>query len=214
MAKKKFYVVWKGWQTGIFETWDECQNQVKGFGGAEFKSFPNRIAAEAAFAGDYEEHIERGKGKKNATPKRPSPDVLHQLGVELDSIAVDAACSGNPGALEYQGVETRTGERLFHEGVFPEGTVNIGEFLAIVDGLRLLKDQGRDCPIYSDSRVAMGWVSRKVVKTQLTQTKENWELFALLREALAWLKENSYSNRILKWETKQWGEIPADFGRK
>jgi len=127
---------------------------------------------------------------------------------------VDAACSGNPGELEYQGVETCTGERLFHEGVFPVGTVNIGEYLAIVDGLRLLKEQGRDCPIYSDSRVAIGWVQRGVMKTQLTQTKENWELFELIRQARAWLKENTYPNRIIKWETKTWGEIPADFGRK
>lgn len=39
MAKQKFYAVRKGRMTGIFHTWDECQAQVSGYSGAEFKSF-------------------------------------------------------------------------------------------------------------------------------------------------------------------------------
>lgn len=35
----KFYAVKKGKQTGIFNTWAEAQDQVKGFSGAQFKSF-------------------------------------------------------------------------------------------------------------------------------------------------------------------------------
>ncbi len=55
MAKQKYYVVWKGRKPGIYTSWTECEAQVKGFAGAEYKSFPNREMAEAAFRGEYEE---------------------------------------------------------------------------------------------------------------------------------------------------------------
>jgi ribonuclease HI len=35
-----------------------------------------------------------------------------------------------------------------------------------------------------------------------------------MERAEKWLLSNEFSNEILKWETKAWGEIPADFGRK
>lgn len=38
--KKKYYAVREGREKGIFDTWSECENRVKGFAGAEFKSFP------------------------------------------------------------------------------------------------------------------------------------------------------------------------------
>ena len=56
-----------------------------------------------------------------------------------ESIAVDAACSGNPGNMEYRGVYTKTKEQIFHQGPFPQGTNNIGEFLALVHGLAFFK---------------------------------------------------------------------------
>ena len=39
-----------------------------------------------------------------------------------ESIAVDAACSGNPGKMEYRGVYVADGRELFHIGPFEEGT--------------------------------------------------------------------------------------------
>ena len=41
-----------------------------------------------------------------------------------------------------------------------------------------------------------------------------FDLFELIDRAENWLKTNHYSNKILKWDTPLWGEIPADFGRK
>ena len=29
--KKKYYTVWKGHHTGVFETWDDCKSQIKDF---------------------------------------------------------------------------------------------------------------------------------------------------------------------------------------
>ena len=132
----------------------------------------------------------------------------------MHSIAVDAASSGNPGIMEYQGVDTRTKKRLFKQGPFPEGTNNIGEFLAIVHGLAFLKERSSDRVLYSDSRTAISWVRKKRCNTKLEPNARNKSLFELIGRAERWLETNSYSTPIVKWETAAWGEIPADFGRK
>jgi ribonuclease HI len=131
-----------------------------------------------------------------------------------DSIAVDAASSGNPGRMEYRGVDTMSGAELFRQGPFEDATVNIGEFLAIVHALAYLKERDFAFPVYSDSRTAIKWTKDKRIKTKLEKTSQNKKLFELIRRAEVWLAKNDYPNKILKWETRVWGEIPADFGRK
>ena len=115
--------------------------------------------------------------------------------------------------MEYRGVHVASRQQVFHYGPV-YGTNNIGEFLAIVHGLALLKQKGFDMPIYSDSVNAIGWVKQKKCKTKLPRDSKTEQLFLLIERAEKWLRENSYSSPILKWETRQWGEIPADFGRK
>ena len=39
LSKRKFYAVRKGKKVGIYNTWNECKQQVNGFSGAEYKSF-------------------------------------------------------------------------------------------------------------------------------------------------------------------------------
>ncbi len=210
-SKKKYYVVWEGNETGVFDNWADCQAQVKGYVGARYKSFKNKELAEEAYYGNSNDYI--GKNVKNDTSL--TPEQLAKIGQPIwESLAVDAACSGNPGVLEYQGVDTKSGIRFFHQGPFPQGTVNLGEFLALVHGLAYLKQKGSTIPIYSDSRTAMAWVRDKQVRTSLKRNNTNRQLFALVERGLNWLKNNTYSNKILKWETAAWGEIPADFGRK
>ena len=133
---------------------------------------------------------------------------------DYNSISVDAASSGNPGIMEYQGVDTKTKKLLFNLGPFKQGTNNIGEFLALVHGLGYLKQKNVAFPIYSDSKIAMSWVKAGQCRTNLPISAENQQLFDLVKRAEKWLKENKYATQILKWETKAWGEIPADFGRK
>ena len=132
----------------------------------------------------------------------------------LDSIAVDAACSKNPGPVEYRGVDTKTGITLFKVGPLADGTNNIGEFLAIVHALAMTAQQGVATPIYSDSRTALAWVRDRKCKTTLQRTPNNARIFELMRRAESWLQTHSYANRLIKWKTEEWGEIPADFGRK
>ncbi len=148
------------------------------------------------------------------------PDWRHDTVLPLppevmaEAVAVDAACSGNPGPMEYRGVYLRTGQEIFHFGPV-QGTNNIGEFLAIVHALALLKRQGLPAmPIYSDSRTAQIWVKKKKCKTTLERTPQTAYLYELIARAERWLLANPYSNPIVKWDTEHWGEVPADFGRK
>lgn len=170
--------------------------------------------ADIAFGGNYAQHIQlKAPSKPGSTSFKPSIPQSSNPSIVWDSISVDAACSGNPGVMEYQGVETRTKTLIFHQK-HPLGTNNIGEFLAIVHALAMFHQQGKDTPIYTDSRTAMGWIKQKVCKTKLVRNAKTENLHQIIARAENWLKTHTYKNPILKWETEDWGEIAADFGRK
>jgi len=207
MAKQKFYVVWKGHQSGIFTSWAECEKQIKGYEFALYKSFDNLETAQKAFASKPHHYI----GKPTRKAKNM---LLKELKPVIPSISVDAACAGNPGKMEYRGVDTQTKKQIFHQGPFKQGTNNIGEFLAIVHALAWLQKQNSNLPIYSDSVTALAWVRGKKAKTKLEQIPQNEVLFDLITRAENWLDGNTWENHLLKWDTENWGEIPADFGRK
>jgi ribonuclease HI len=206
--KQKYYVVWHGHTPGIYSSWEHCQVQVKNYPNAIYKSFSSKEEAEEAYFGGTPSLAKRF-AKSTQKPKTLKQDFI------ANSISVDAACSGNPGIMEYRGVWTDDKTEIFHLGPFREGTNNIGEFLAIVHALALLAKKGDDkTPIYSDSKTAIGWVNRKKANTKLPPSTKNADLFDLIRRAEKWLRDNTWKNPVKKWETKDWGEIPADFGRK
>lgn len=209
--KKKFYVVWKGKIPGIYSSWDECSKQVAGFPGAQYKSFPSSAEAELAFQKKPETILFSGRAKteKKSAPKKSSGLPLNE------SIVVDAAWNSVQKDMEYQGIFYHTGKKIFHHGPLPNGTNNIGEFLAIVHALGYCKKHGLpDMPIYSDSRNAIGWVKLKKCKTNLELSAKTKHIHDLIQRAENWLHHNTYKNKVLKWETEDWGENPADFGRK
>ncbi len=211
MTNKKYYVVWKGKETGVFSSWEKVKKLIHGFEGAQYKAFTNKELANAAFKKSFSDYKGKNSKKKGLSPTekaRYGEPVLH-------SLTVDAACGGNPGKMEYRGVLNHNKKELFKNGPFKNGTNNIGEFLALVHGIAYLNNKGYDSiPIYSDSKIAMSWVKKKTCRTNIVFDSSNHELLQLIRRAEKWLKENSFKNTILKWETKAWGEIPADFGRK
>lgn len=208
--KEKFYVVWKGKKPGIYLTWADCKAMITGYAGARYKSFDNFAKAKQAYNGNYEDFKGTSTKKKVLTPEEKEKYGFPNL----YSIAVDAASSGNPGVMEYRGVDTQTEKQLFHQGPFKQGTNNIGEFLALVHGLAYLKKSNSDRIIYSDSRIAIGWVKKKKCNTKLQPNSKNKDVIELVKRAENWLKTNTFTTAIVKWETKAWGEIPADFGRK
>lgn len=209
--KQYYYVVWHGFEPGIYTDWNETLKQITGFPKAIYKTFGSKKLAEQAFQ-DHPDKYKEGNYKKT---KDLSTAELEKIGEPLElSLAVDAACNG-AGDFEYQGVWTFSRETVFKVGPYKDGSNNIGEFLALVHALAYLnshKDQKmRKMPIYSDSRIAMGWIKAKTCRTK---SKMNPTVQQLVLRAEHWLKQNTFANPILKWETKVWGEIPADFGRK
>ena len=210
MAKSKFYVVWQGRTTGVFDNWEACKAQVFEFENAKYKSFETKQEAEKSFLMGYQKYF------NSTTDVRKSnsfifPDATAPI---LNSLSVDAACNMVTGQMEYQGVHTGTKELWFKQGPFPKASNNIGEFLALVHGLALLKQKEINMPIYSDSITAIAWVRNKKHKSIVLPTEENEVIFDLLTRAETWLYNNSFKTPIIKWNTQKWGEIPADFGRK
>ena len=222
----------------MYSSWEACQEAVSGVSGAKYKSFKTQEEAEDAFEMGEEAYEEAkasdtsdastsskpsisrdsrefSNSNESSKPIRPAfnPQNL-PAEVIREAIAVDAACSGNPGAMEYRGVYLADGKEIFHYGPV-HGTNNIGEFLALVHGLALLKQKGLDTmPIYSDSVNAQLWVRKHHCKTTLVRNDETEKLYQMIERAEAWLRNNTYRNPIIKWQTDKWGEIPADFGRK
>ena len=193
-SKQKYFVVWEGKTPGIYDSWEACKQQVHGYAGALYKGFGTREEARKAMLSSCWDYIgKRAKEREVATQKAAVPAEA------LESLSVDAACSGNPGLMEYP---------------FEDATNNVGEFLALVHGLALLKQQGSTLPVYSDSRTARAWVREKKAKTKLERTPRNAALFDLIERAERWLRDNDYPNEVRCWDTDHWGEIPADFGRK
>ena len=213
MAKQqKYYVVWVGAKPGVYDNWNDCKKQVFHFENAKYKSFESRAEAEAAFKQGYEKYY-----KNNPSPNNSAKQLLllqDQPKPILRSLSVDAAWNSVTKVMEYRGVYTETGVEWFHKGPFPRATNNVGEFLAIVHGLALIKQKGYDIPIYTDSMTALSWVRKKKHNSVILPTAENEEVINLLERAENWLRNNTYETPIYKWNTPLWGEIPADFGRK
>ena len=220
--KKKYYVVWSGKQPGVYSSWEECEKQVKGVDGARYKSFDTESDARQAFNDGADMYlspaIRRVVEKKNLLLLPESERPVYP------SVSVDGACSGNPGMMEYRGVDSATGRELFHFGPVAGGTNNIAEFLALVHVLALLQQQASSdpehaeqlltLPVYSDSRIAQAWLRKRCCATKLAETSDNAQLFAIIERAEKWVQTHTWRNPVIKWKTEVWGEIPADFGRK
>ncbi len=209
MKEKKYYTVWIGLTPGVYDNWTDCQLQIKGYVGAKFKSFPSKQEAEEAFSNDYNQYLNK-KEIKEKSLRVPISEIPYYD----TAISVDASCLGNPGLMEYRAVMVASKREIFRVGPYHDGTNNIGEFLAIVHALAMMKNHNLFVPIYTDSMNALAWIKGKKCKTKLARTQRNDVIFDLISRAELWLKNNTFDTPLLKWDTANWGEIPADFGRK
>lgn len=183
---------------------------VHGQEGSSYKSFKTKEEAVRAWLEDEKPSTQHKPKREKESATKPEAPANAGWG---EAICVDAACSGNPGKMEYRGVDLITKQEIFHFGPV-WGTNNIGEFLAIVHALAMQKKLGRKDTIFSDSRNAIGWIKQKKCKTKLEENAKSAQVYEMIRRAEKWLHENTWENPIMKWNTKEWGEIPADFGRK
>ncbi len=242
--KQRFYVVWEGRQPGVYDDYDDAFEQVDGWPGAKFKGYDSAETATEAYRrgapdatakslGSLLSGAAMAQGESN-TAHRPQGRAKTARGtqgqaglnagahidwrehpeIDMNAWAVDASCQGNPGRMEYRGVELATGKEIFRIGPFEDATNNIGEYLAIVHAMALMEKRGETHPIYSDSVSGMAWVRRRKINTQLKATPRNGRVFELLARAQVWINGHRSLPRVMKWQTELWGEIPADFGRK
>jgi len=222
---KKYYIVWEGHIPGVYSDWDSCKKQIDKFPKAKYKKFEcteekaNEIF-KAGFKG-YSNYSEETTNQTNGKPAYKNTIADNYLAKHPktkkpleDAIAVDAACSTNPGPVEYRGVDLKSKTIVFQCGPFLNGTNNIGEFLAIVHALAVLHKENRKIPVYSDSMTAIGWIAEKKCKTTINLKEANPILYDAVTRAESWLIKNPNHNIVLKWRTKEWDEIPADYGRK
>ena len=213
MKQAKYYVVWKGLQPGIYASWADCKAQVQGVEGALYKSFATEAEARSAYDEPPHLHIKpRAASRVRAEQEKAAARDAVIVG---DAWAVDAACSGNPGPMEYRGVDVMTGAEIFHVGPLEDGTNNVAEYLALIHVLAFLKKTGNSTTVvYSDSRTALAWLRNRGHKSKLAHTERNGKIFDMLARADRWIQSNIEYNRVIKWNTEEWGEIPADFDRK
>lgn len=219
MGKQKYYVVWVGKEPGIYTNWGDCQLQVNQYTGAKFKSFESKAEAEKAYAQGWKSFFggQQSKSQAGTAAKSKRSKSVAEVDpgeIDYDSISVDVGTRGNPGPVEYKGVDTQTGDIIFSCGPIQKGTNNLGEFLAIVHALAHLKKIGSTKTVYSDSMNALKWVREKKVVSTLVRDASTKEIWDLVDRAEHWLRTNTYENKVLKWQTKSWGEIKADYGRK
>jgi ribonuclease HI len=216
MAKSKYscYVVWAGRKPGIYTTWDETNAQVKGFAGAQYKGFVTRQEAETAYArpAPYGHNASAPKTAADIqADTAPSAEVIALVG---PCLVVDASCVGNPGPMEYRVVLLPENQIIYNSPKYALGTNNIGEFLAIVQALRHCQQHGLALPIYSDSITGLAWLRKKTCASELSKSPATAALWETISAAEQWLAANPYKNPVHKWNTDEWGEIPADYGRK
>lgn len=211
MSKTKYYVVWVGREPGVYDNWEDARAQVEGFPEARYKGYPDsKMAADAFRSGP--QTIRPLARLANSTPEMVNYEAFPDI--DIRAVCVDAACSGNPGATEYRCVELSTGREVFHAGPFPYGTNNIGEYLGLVHALAHMTQIGDTRPIYTDSKTALSWLKRRHSNTKIIPTPANEKIRSLLARADAWVASHTWPNKVMKWDTDKWGEIPADFGRK
>lgn len=128
-------------------------------------------------------------------------------------IAVDGYCHGNPGQGGYRGVCLETGKELFRSD-YPYITNNLAEFLGICHAVGLIKTKKLDYPaVYSDSQIAISWFNSQRISTGISPQKGETALRGM-HKCLKWLSEQKSLVSVCKWNTKEWGEVPADFGNK
>jgi len=200
--KKKYYVIIGGeYQGKYYDTWDKIEPKSTKKSGVYAKCFEqDKIAA----MGYFEKHKLANTEVKHDIEESPVVSIP-QYG-----IVVDGACNQNTGEFQYQAYDLNTQSIKHTSKPYLNGTNNIAEFFAIICALKALVKSKSDKPIYSDSTTAIKWVMDRCCNTKVNDR----ELLMKISEQIEWLHRNNCLNPILKWQTKIWGENPADFGRK
>lgn len=223
-----YYGVWQGRNIGIYSNWDECKAQVDGYKGAKYKKLKaiNEQEAKIEFFAEMKNVQSNENNKTTTISNIPNISLSSETTKvkswpkdypEKDYLTVDGAAEGQKNC-EYQAVFLKSKKVAFKSKLYQGGTNNIAEFLGLVEAIKYIKENNIEPVVYTDSVTAMAWIRNGVANTTARETgKITDELEKLLQQAEGFLKSNNIlvsKVEIRKWNTKDWGEIPADYGRK
>lgn len=181
-----------------FHSWPACQAFVKGknvpFGsGVTRDEALEKVARSRAY-------IDKNGSKttKAAAPVGAPP---------REGICSDAGTHGNPGPCEYQVCDLK-GKVLEHKKLGVH-TNNYAELAGIGAMLQYAAINGiTKC--WTDSQIAIGWIA----SGRLGPTVHERDVILRMVTEIQTILRKNPKLELLKWHTKKWGEIPADFGRK
>lgn len=193
----KYYVVWRGHSPGIYENWNACKAQVKGFKYSYYRVFPTFKSANEAFGLSLTEFKRRQQFKENTFNLRPNSIVVSSKYEEKNMETVFTAFKvGDPPEI------------LFRTAICGKSTHNIVQFLALAASIKYCYENGLKSPIYSDNPVALKWIRDRKINSQVIRSDRNQEVFDLVDEAIYWLNCNSYNNQLIEWDVEKHGYLP------
>ena len=104
--------------------------------------------------------------------------------IPVEGIATDAAHSTKNKITEFQGIDLRTGKRIFYQNLGNK-TVNIGEFLGVVEAAKyIIENDYSPRIIYTDSITAIAWFQNK--KTASKKKCKELQKAEIFLKTLAW----------------------------
>lgn len=212
----QFYGVWIGRNPGVYDNWNDCKSQVDKFAGAKYKKLLSTTYNEALNEFNQNAITAVANSPKTTTINNANKNHSNAGVPEKDVLTVDGASNGKN--CEFRAVWYPSNKEVFASKTYDGGTNNIAEFLGLIFALKYLIKNEMPLKVYTDSVTAMAWVRNgKANTTAHTTGKATEELNNLITKSETFLRENKLllsKAQILKWETKAWGEIPADYGRK
>ena len=140
------YGVYKGFNPGVYYTWEDCKKEVIGFSGAKFKKFDDIISAK--------KFVKYGTVEKSNEFLKSNDEFIN---IDEINVYTDGGCYGNGKELCYGGYGiffSENNPKNMFSSVNGKCTNNICELKAILDVLIILKkdiDLGTKICIWTDS---------------------------------------------------------------
>ena len=201
-SKNKVYLVEEApGKYRSFDNWPACQAFVQGRPIA-FAGGATREAAMQKLNATRDWQLSGGPKKKSSSkPKVPGGPL------PTEGLTSDAGTHGNPGPCEYQVTDLK-GKILEHRHLGVH-TNNYAELAGIEAMVRIAGERGESV-CWTDSTIAMGWIR----SGRLGPTVREPELIKGLIHRINALQAEYPNVTLKKWNTREWGQIPSDFGRK
>lgn len=151
-----------------------------------------------------------------ASPTRPV------MGIAVDASMRGGKTGASNGVIEWRVVDLVTGHEIHRSNIYPQGTISLAELLAIYDGLKFFMDanlHNEEFPfLYTDSKVAYEWANGRPIKSSLPVNEATGPLWSMVWSDQGWAElpevRDVIKDKLRMWNTKEWGENPADLGYK